>query len=472
MPETSAPPPVHRSLSARLLVLTVLFVMLAEVMIFAPSIGRYRHEYLNERLAQAHLALLALEATADGMVDERLQMRLLHHAGARGMTAWRPNRPQLMLGEDPPQLDILFDLQGAGFLTLLGDGLAALVRTDNRLIGVIGESPKDPEVVLAVSLDEAPMRREMLAYGKRILILSLIISLVTATLVYVTLHLWLVRPILRLAATMAAFRRAPEDPARVLRPSRRRDEVGVAERALAVMQTDLRAALAQQARLAAVGTAVSKISHDLKGVLSAALLESDRLEATAADPEIKHVTAGIARALDRAVHLCSRTLSFAKEGPPDVRREPVALAAVVTAAAEAAAAAGPATVTVAVPDGLTVLADACQLPRVFENLIRNAAEAGAGHITVSAAAPAPGGAGAGTGRLVAVTVADDGPGLPPRARDNLFQPFSGSARVGGTGLGLPIAREIAQALGGDLVLDASGPGGTVFRLTLPIMDAT
>lgn len=454
------PPPFHRSLSARLLVLTVLFVMLAEVAIFAPSVGRYRLEYLNERLAQAHLALLALEATTDGMVDENLQMRLLDYAGAHGMTAWRPNRPKLMLGEEPPGFDAVFDLQGAGFFELLGDGLAALARTDNRLLGVIGESPKDPETVIAVTIDEEPLRREMLAYGERILYLSLLISLFTAGLVYLSLHLLLVRPMLRLAGNMAAFRRAPEDAGRVLRPSRRHDEVGVVERALTEMQTELRAALAQRARLAAVGTAVSKISHDLKGVLSAALLESDRLESSAADPEIKHVTAGIARALDRAVYLCTRTLRFAKEGPPAVRPEAVALAPLVR---DVAAAANGADLALDVPEGLTVRADPCHLPRVFENLMRNAAEAGAATVRVSAA-PVPGG-------RVAVTVADDGPGLPPRARDNLFQPFSGSARAGGIGLGLPIAREIVRALGGDLVLVETGASGTVFRLTLPAAEA-
>lgn len=453
-------PPFHRSLSARLLVLTTLFVMLAEVAIFAPSVGRYRLEYLNERLSQAHLALLALEATPDGMVDESLQMRLLDYAGARGMTAWRPNRPKLMLGEEPALFDAVFDLQGAGFFELLGDGIAAMLRTDNRLIGVIGESPKDPVAVIAVTIDEAPMRREMLAYGQRILYLSLIISLFTAGLVYLSLHMLLVRPMLRMAGNMADFRRAPEDAGRVLRPSTRDDEVGVVERALAEMQTELRDALTQRARLAAVGTAVSKISHDLKGVLSAALLESDRLEASAADPEIKHTTAGIARALDRAVHLCTRTLRFAKEGPPEVRLLAVPLAAVVR---EAAPVAGDTEVRVEIPPALAVRADPAQLPRVFENLLRNACEAGAGRVTVTAE-PA-------SGRMVAVRVADDGPGMPPRALDNLFQPFSGSARAGGTGLGLPIAREIMRALGGDIVLERTGGDGTVFRLTLPLMDA-
>lgn len=466
-PDASSPPAgpfrrvprrasLHRGLPLRLLLLTVLFVMLAEVLIFAPSVGRYRVEYLSEHLEQAHLALLALEATPDGMVDEGLQMRLLEYAGALGMTAWRPERTTLMLGIEPDELDARFDLRDAGFFELLSDGLTTMMRTDDRLIGVMGLSPKNPAVAIDVVLREAPMRRAMLAYGERIFYLSLIISLFTAGLVYLSLHLLLVRPLLRMADNMAAFREAPEDPDRALKPSRRHDEVGMAERSLAAMQADLRRALTQQARLAAVGTAVSKISHDLKGVLSAAILESDRLEAVAADPEVKHVTAGIARALDRAVDLCTRTLRFAKEGPPDIQAGRVDLSAII--AGSAAAIHGVA-VSVTVPEGVAVRADGGQLARVFDNLLRNAAEAGASTVTVSAWVR--------DGRAE-VEIADDGPGLPAKARQNLFQPFSGSARAGGTGLGLPISREIMRALRGDLILTRTGADGATFRLALPL----
>ncbi|EKV29157.1 Sensor histidine kinase [Caenispirillum salinarum AK4] len=448
--------PLHRGLPLRLLLLTVLFVMLAEVLIFVPSVARYRVEYLKEHMEQAHLALLALEATPDGMVDEYLQKRLLDHAGALGMTAWRPERTTLMLGIEPEELDARFDLRSAGFFELLADGLAVMARTDDRMIGVMGVSPKDADVRIDVVLREAPMRHEMFAYGERIFYLSLMISLFTAGLVYLSLHLLLVRPLLRMADNMADFRAAPEDPDRTLRPSRRHDEVGMVERSLAEMQTDLRRALVQQARLAAVGTAVSKISHDLKGVLSAALLESDRLEASAADPEVKHVTSGIARALDRAVELCTRTLRFAKEGPPEVRPGRVDLPALIE---DSATTAPGVAVSVAMPEGLAVRADPGQLSRVFDNLLRNAVEAGAKTVTVSAWA---------RGDRAEVEVADDGSGLPAKARENLFQPFSGSARAGGTGLGLPLSREILRALRGDLTLARTGADGTVFRLVLPL----
>jgi signal transduction histidine kinase len=64
-------------------------------------------------------------------------------------------------------------------------------------------------------------------------------------------------------------------------------------------------------------------------------------------------------------------------------------------------------------------------------------------------------------------VADNGPGVPERLRDRLFQPFAGSGRPEGAGLGLAIARELAQGHGGDLVLAETGAKGAVFEVRLP-----
>ncbi len=69
-----------------------------------------------------------------------------------------------------------------------------------------------------------------------------------------------------------------------------------------------------------------------------------------------------------------------------------------------------------------------------------------------------------------ITVADNGPGLPPRAREHLFAAFEGSAKAGGTGLGLPIARELAEAHGGQLSL-CRDPGRHPLRPHPPRIDA-
>ena len=96
------------------------------------------------------------------------------------------------------------------------------------------------------------------------------------------------------------------------------------------------------------------------------------------------------------------------------------------------------------------------------NLARNAVEAGARRLRFAAVRE---------NGVIAIDIADDGPGLPPKAQDNLFRPFFGSARPGGSGLGLAIARELTRAHGGELTLVSTTGSGTVFRLTLPAPSA-
>ncbi len=80
-------------------------------------------------------------------------------------------------------------------------------------------------------------------------------------------------------------------------------------------RTKVRLALQQRARLAALGTAVSKINHDLRGILATARLITDRL-AESDNPEVRKAAPALLRSLDRAVDLCSDTLNFTREGPP------------------------------------------------------------------------------------------------------------------------------------------------------------
>ena len=79
-------------------------------------------------------------------------------------------------------------------------------------------------------MDEAPLRAAMWRFSVNILLLSLVISGVTAALVYFTLHYLLVQPMRRITENMTAFREAPENPDSIIRDSGRRDEIGIAER--------------------------------------------------------------------------------------------------------------------------------------------------------------------------------------------------------------------------------------------------
>ncbi|HXP32350.1 MAG TPA: HAMP domain-containing sensor histidine kinase [Stellaceae bacterium] len=451
---------VPGGLSVRLLILTVLFVMLSEVLIFLPSVARYRLDYLESRLDAAHLATFALEATPNNMVSQQLANMLLAHVGAHGIILHKPNNTTLMLdAENPPHIDATYDLRGESFPMEVADALMTLEEKHNRILRVLAVAPKDPDSVVEVLLDEQPMRREMWDYGIRVLEVSIIISLLTAALLYVSLRWLLVTPLRRLIAAMMRFREDPEDAARVIVPSPRSDEIGLAQRELAAMQETVRQALRQKERLAALGTAVTKINHDLRNILSTARLMSDSLADSAA-PEVRRVTPNLLAAIDRAVALCTRTLTFTREGAPPFRRSRFALGGLIEELAELEEKPGEDGLKLvnAVSASLAVEADRDQLFRVLQNLARNAAEAGARRIEFRGRAE---------GDALRLEIADDGPGLPPKARENLFRPFAGSARPGGTGLGLAIAREVMRAHGGDIALQDSTGSGTVFVLTLP-----
>lgn len=458
-PSLSLPPPA-KGLSARLLILTIAFVMLAEVLIYAPSIARYCRTYLEERLADGHLAILALEATPDHMIGEALERELLDHVGARAVALAKPGAGKLMLTASPPSaVDATYDLRETSLLSMMRASFRTLLGDGGGVIRAVGPSPTNPDALVEVVVEEGPLRRSMMAYSNRILGLSLVISLIAAALVYLSLHLLLVRPMQRLTDSMMRFREEPEDASRVVRPSARTDEVGVMERELASMQQGLRGALQQKAHLAALGTAVTKINHDLRNILATARLVSDRL-AGSEDPQVQRIAPTLLGAIDRAVNLCEQTLDFTRQGAPKVEPQSFDLNHLI-ADVEASLAMpvnGRPALHALLPNRFPIVADREQLHRVFSNLARNAVEAGATRIEVSARAE--------TDRFL-IDVSDNGPGLSPRAREHLFQPFSGSSRAGGTGLGLAIARELVRAHGGDLRLERTTAEGSCFRLILP-----
>lgn len=467
---TAPAPGVRFGLSARLLWLTVFFVMVAEVLIWAPSVARFRQDWLQERITRAHLATIAYAALPD---DAPLLMgigqKLLEQTDLRGIVLKRGGRSALMVTDDmPPAVDATFDLRQEMFFGWVGEAFATLAGDGRRILRVLGTPPHAPDVRIEIILDESALRRDMLAFSARILTLSIVISLITAGLVYVSLHRLLVRPMRHITQSMVAFRADPEGAA-VAAPDliARTDEIGIAERELATMQDELRAALAQKTRLATLGAAVAKINHDLRNTLATAMLVSDRL-ADSGDPEVRKVAPRLYDAMQRAVSLCSRTLNFVSDTRPAPAREAVPLralldgvAAELAPAAEAARIEGTAEaarITVAADPAEAVAADREQLHRALINLVLNALQAGARVVSLDARID--------DGRA-RIRVADDGAGLEPKAREKLFQPFVGSARRGGAGLGLPIAREIARDHGGDLALVETGPAGTIFEMTLP-----
>src|SRR5262245_18370499 len=317
----SGPPPRPRfGLSGKLLVLTILFVMITEVLVYVPSIANFRLNWLNDKLAAARTAALVLDAAPSGMVPESLTRQILSSIGAKAVAMKMGDQRRLLASSEtlpPVQHDI--DMRDMRWYVAIIDAFEALLCHDEDVVRVVGPAPRGGEFVEIV-LNEAPLRDAMLPLSGNVLLLSLFISAVSAALVYLSLHYLFVRPMRRITAEMVAFRQEPVNPGRITVASGRADELGVAERELAAMQADIASMLHQKSRLAALGLAVSKINHDLRNLLASAQLFSDRLTSLQ-DPQVQRFAPKLMHALERAIHFCQSTLSYgrAQERPPERR---------------------------------------------------------------------------------------------------------------------------------------------------------
>ena len=453
------------SLSGRFLILTVIFVMLAEVLIFVPSIARFREDYLLNRLERAQIASLALLAT-EGMIDDELEAELLENAEVFNVVLRRDEIRQLILSADViPPISDSFDLRDASAMVLIRDAMRRLWTTQDQTIRVIGEPVRQAGLLIEVTIDTRMLRAAMLDYGLRILLLSAVISVFTAGLLFLAVRRFLVSPIRRVVRHMTEYAESPEDPDGIITPQAGVTELHEAELALQSLQTQLTGALKQRERLAQLGEAVAKISHDLRNILTVATLMADRLEGSA-DPTVKRITPKLVNSLSRAVNLCEGTLAFgrAEEPPPALDR--VDLGCVISDVIEnerIEISEDAVSYAAEVEDALLVRCDSEQIYRVLSNLVRNARQAilatgKGGTISIKAHSNEEG---------WMIQVADTGPGLPKKALDHLFTPFQGGARAGGSGLGLAIAAELIRGHGGKLELSETGPEGTRFEIYLP-----
>ena len=206
-------------LSARLLGLTILFVMLAEVLIYVPSVANFRHNWLNDRLAAAQVAALVLDAAPDERLSEDLEARLLAGVGVEAIAVRGGGRRRLLAtGEVPTQVAKTVDLREASWTTLVADAFDTLLFPAPEPIRVVGTGMGVDFVEMVI--DQKPLRDAMLEFSRNILLLSLVISGITASLVYLALQWVIVRPVHRLSDNIAAFAGNPEDASPVIRAER------------------------------------------------------------------------------------------------------------------------------------------------------------------------------------------------------------------------------------------------------------
>lgn len=456
-------------LSAKLLVLTVLFVMLAEVLIYLPSVANFRRNWLNDRLAAAQIAVLVLEGAPEEGLPEGSENRLLMGVGARAIAARVGGARRLLSLDSMPPAAVArtVDLRDLGWLGAIREALETLVLPPaNMPIRVIGEAVGGADFVELI-IDEAPLRNAMLKFSGTLLLLSLLISGLTAVAVYVALNWMIVGPIRQLAANVMEFEIDPENPHRIIDPTQRADEIGEAQRALARMQMTLAGELRTKKHLAELGLAVSKINHDLRNMLAAAQLMSDQLTETR-DAKIRRFAPRLIATLGRAIDFCQATLAYGRAAEPTPVLKDVALRQLVSEQAEMLGLSDNKQLAFRneTPAELIVPCDPDQMARVLLNLMRNSVQALTQAGTAEEGQPTLTVRAENGNRSVTLRIADNGPGVPERARANLFQAFRGSVTPGGTGLGLAVAAELVRLHGGAIALEPSEIGA-VFRVTLP-----
>ncbi len=447
-------------LSARLFALTLGAILLTEFLIFIPSVGAVRTQWLQERVAAARIAALALEAAPMREVSDELSEALLMKAEVLAVAELEDDmRFQLLAPAGPINGPVrTVDLRNS---TAMGRSAAALPEyfaPEGEILIVMAEG-SDEGRVIEIVVPQEPLKATLVSFGWSVAGLALIIALVAAVLIYTVLDALVVRPMKRVTVSVEQFSRDPGSWTRRLSPTTRRDEIGRAQNALSGMEEAVADAFRQRAHLAELGGAVAKINHDLRNSLASAQLVSDVL-AKSEDPRVKRAAPRLERALERAIELATATLDYGKAAPRPPKIQPVSLRMVLLEAADEALNGSGTALEADVPLQMVINSDPDHLHRIASNLLRNAAEAMA-----QAATPDP------RIRITlerdALVFRDNGPGLPDRAREHLFKPFAGSTRANGTGLGLVIAHELSEALGGELSLMETGEAGAAFRLTLP-----
>ena len=467
----AVPKPQSRfsGLSTKVLLLTIIFVLLGEILIFIPSISNFRIQWMKTRIAQAEIASLAAEAAPDAILDDALRTEILKGAGVMAVSLKREGSRQLILRNNEEGVsEQTYDLRPGMHWLTLGEALSALISSKDRIISIIDKPPNMSGEMIEVSLHEAPLTAAMRSYGLNILYLSIFLSIVVAAMIYAALNRVLVRPMQRLSANMTAFGDKPQDASRIIVPSSRSDEIGTAERELRDMQTQLQSLLQQKNHLAALGLAVSKVSHDLRNMLTTAQVVSDSL-AEVKDPQVQRFAPRLITSLDRAITFLTQTLKYgqARELPPDrIRLNLNDIAKDVLMAFEPIVQDRIA-LSHSIDRSILVDADREQLHRILTNLVRNATQAfeQSGHnpdrkpaIAITAGR---------RGSVTEIEVSDNGPGIPEAVRDRLFEAFQSAAKPGGTGLGLAISRELAEAHGGSLSVRDSSEAGTCFCVVIP-----
>lgn len=352
------------------------------------------------------------------------------------------------------------------------DGIGRCASTDaSGAPWRVGYSPgggaAERAFVVGVAVPEAELFAASDAF-ERVLLLAILVTLVVLVVWSLVASRAITAPVQRL---VHATRRIATGDLAVSVPARGGPELGELAAAFNQMARELalgRERLAHAERDQAWAEMARQVAHEVKNPLqpmrmTAQLLQRARAEG---DPRADQVADRLARtvleqtaALDR---IASDFRAFAGIAP--AQKSVVAADDWLVALQSQLAglfAGKPIDVQLSADAGDARIAiDQAALARVFVNLVQNAHEAAPGGVCVRLASQR-------TDGRVAITVADDGPGVPEDVRARLFEPYF-TTKSAGTGLGLAICRRLVEAHGGTIRLCATAPGATVFAIELPL----
>ncbi len=458
-------------LAGRVLIVTIGSVLLALALFYSTRLAAYRETWLHNKLATAH-AITEAFAPSGAVLSDEESRRILDAADAWSIVIGTPDGERT-IGPRGNGSGVQIAHINEGAFASIGAAIRALFAPTGALIQAADVSGDGHRI--EVTFDEAPLVEGMWRISRTFLTVSLIVAVVVTCVLWAALWQLVLRPVQRLTSNIIAFGENPQDMSRVIAPTGRQDEIGRAETALAAMQNSLAHELAQRKRLAELGMAVARINHDLRNILSAAQLISDRLAAIP-DPLAQRLGPRLVATLDRAIRFCQATLTYGAAREQAPRRRRFDLSAMVCEVAEAGRAENGEAIAyhVEIPPRFEVYADPDHVLRALENLSRNAAEALRINGAEGERPRAIRFAAIRTEGVALLEVGDTGPGIPAAQADQIFEPFHASTSVAGAGLGLAIASDLVTRNGGSIALAPAGADdfycGARFLIRLPTQE--
>jgi signal transduction histidine kinase len=447
-------PPFHGfGLAARVLAVTIGFVLLAMSLFYVTRLTAHREMLLHGKISAVQTTVDAFGMAGPTPPPQDLSQRILNSVDVKWMAIETPTgRREFVIAGGPPagvESIIADDNSYPESMAATFHALFAAPRTVVKLSAPAQAS----EPAIEFAFDETTLVQSLRRVSYNFLTISLTIAAVVTCVLWAALWRMVLQPVRRLTSNIIAFGESPQDASRVIAPTGRGNEIGRAEAALAVMQGSLAHELAQGKRLAELGMAVARINHDLRNILSAAQLISDRL-ATIPDPLAQRLAPRLVATLDRAIQFCQSTLTYgaSRELPPSRRR--FDLSELVSQVVEAGTAEHEVAIdyNIDIPPRFCVYADPDHMLRVLENLSRNAAQALMAKGATDGRPKAIRFAAIRTDGLALVEISDTGPGFPPDQHDRIFEPFHKSTSDVGAGLGLAIAADLVTRNGGAITL--------------------